>query len=95
MVDSPSTPDSVSARKQLQEAIEAYLQVRGWNDGVLTSWVVVGHLQSFDDDGDDTSSYPIIYMNESQPDHVVLGLFDVARDNIRGVGRWADTDDEG
>lgn len=85
-----------AAQRKLDAAVEEYLTATGWSkSGVLTAWVLVGHQHGVGDDGDITTCVPIVYMNGTQPDHVALGLLQIAADTIRGVGRWSRDNEDG
>lgn len=79
-----------AAQARLDDAVRRFIGEVGWTQaGVLTTYVMVLHQASFDSQGNDTSSYAAVHLGGSQPDHSALGLLDIARDKIRGVGRWS------
>lgn len=69
-----TTAEEKAAQRQLDDAVNTFMASVGWNEGVMTSWVLVGHHASFDGDGEPLSSYPMVYMGGTQPDHVAEGL---------------------
>jgi hypothetical protein len=89
-----SKEEERAAQRILDEAVENFIRVMKWGEGmVMTGWALVGHQAGFDDEGNDRSSYPIIYQGGSMPDHAAIGLFRIGIDTVRGVGRWG-TDEE-
>jgi hypothetical protein len=93
--------DVTAAQRELDQAVAEYVKKVGWdNAGIVTSWGLVMHQTQFDDgpEGGMLSSYNVVYMGGSQPDHIAIGLFQVASDTVRGLGRWTldhgESDDE-
>ena len=88
------TEQERQAQHALDEAVDTFMRESGWAEsGVLTAWVLVGHQAGFDD-GEETVTYPIVYSRGAVPDHVALGLLDIARDAIHGCSRYRRTGEE-
>jgi hypothetical protein len=69
------TPEERAIQKRLDDLVDEFIAVHGWNEGVITSYVLVAHtMMPPDDNGDDRSSYVVIYRTGSQPDHIAEGL---------------------
>ncbi len=82
-------------QRDLDEAVERYFKASGW-EGFISGWVLIAHQHLLDETtGKVTKSgHPLVYMGGTMEDHVSLGLLQVAKDVIRGVGRWARDDDD-
>ena len=84
------------AQKALDGAVEAFIEKSGWNHGlVLTGWVLVASQAGFDEDGESTNGYPLVYSGGSLPDHTALGLLQVGQDIVRQTGRYQRTEEGG
>jgi hypothetical protein len=69
------TPEERAIQKRLDDLVDKFIAVHGWNDGVVTSYVLVAHaMMPPDDDGDDRSSYVVVFRTGSAPDHIAEGL---------------------
>lgn len=79
MSDSPQT--------RLDDAVEEVIAEIG--PGIITGWVLVAHQANYDDEGYGVSSYPIVLMNGSLPDHVIRGLLEIASDHVRRIGKYS------
>jgi hypothetical protein len=90
------TPEEkAKAQSDLDEAVDRFISLNGWNKGqVVTGWVLVAASAGYDEQGAAISSHPIAYMGGSLPDHIALGMFQIASDTVRGVGRWARAEDD-
>lgn len=87
--------DHDKAQQELDTAIEKYFKDCGW-EGFITGWVLVAHQHRLNPETGkvEDSAHPLAYMGGTMPDHIAIGLITTARDIIRGVGRWAHTEDE-
>lgn len=75
-----------AAQDKLDETIAEFLKTFGL-EGIVTSYMLVAHVSlPPDDDGDDRSSYPLVFQGGSVPDHVAEGLLAVAKEKLR-IGR--------
>lgn len=90
----PDSEAMKAAQRKLDQAVETFMRESGIGvEGkVMTAWALVAHHHGFGDTGDEESFHGIAYMNGSLPDHVALGLFQIAADTVRGVGRWGRED---
>lgn len=89
------TPEQIAAQAELDAAVEKYFKALGW-DGFLSGWILIAHQHRVNEQTGEVkdSAHPIVYMGGSTPDHVALGLLQIGKDVIRGVGRWADDDED-
>lgn len=88
-----------AAQRRLDDAVNEYFVAMGWKRrGILTAWALISSVAHVEN-GKDAESYPIVYMHGELPDHTARGLFSIADDIVRGVGRWgrdrSDEDDDG
>lgn len=88
----PDKDTIVAAQRKLDAAVDEFMAVMEWNAGVTTAWAMVAHQHEFSPEGDVMSAYQCIYKGGSLADHQALGLFDIAKDNVRGIGRWRDSE---
>lgn len=77
------TPEQKKAYADLEQAIQAVLQVRG-AEGVLVEYVTVCSVQRFDDDGDPlTRVMMLLPMGGGVPYHRVMGLMEYTQTIMR------------
>lgn len=85
----PTGDEAKAAQCRLDDAVTEFLRAMGWGQGMITTgWALVAHQAGFNDEGEDTSGYPVVYQGGSMADHAAIGLFQVGIDTVRGVGRW-------
>lgn len=81
-----TTEEQKAAQKKLDEAVADLLRANGC-EGIITQFMLVAHVSlPPDDDGDDLSSYPLVFQGGSAPDHVAEGLLAIAKEKLR-IGR--------
>ena len=67
-------------QKALDEAIQKFIVPEG-SGGILTSYVLVAHVMAFDE-GERTSYYPVVVLDNEQPRHISKGLLGIADEQI-------------
>lgn len=83
----PLTSEQEIAQRALQKAVEdhaAAFRSDGSDAEVLTDWVVVSCLVSYDDQGQ-RAGYMVGYSNGEMPEHIACGLFRVGESIASGV----------
>lgn len=91
----PSKEEIKAIQQRFDNAVDEFFKAMGWGeDMVTTSWGLVGHQTKFDETGDTVSSYPIVYARGQQPDHILIGLFTMGVDIVRGINRYYQRDDD-
>jgi hypothetical protein len=80
----PRTVEERQADEALREAVIASLRTYGWDDGgVLTDFVVIGSMTTYDDDCDQVSSTFTQHAEDSIPTYRLLGLCEYASSMYR------------
>lgn len=80
------TPEQVAAQRELDAAVDRYMEIRGWQ-GLITHYVTVAHLMlPPNDEGEEGGTYAMVYRGGQAPDHIVEGLLQMGIRRLRGEG---------
>lgn len=72
------TGEQRAADENLTEAIKQCMTAYGWDDGLLTDYVVAVIQQKFDDEGGMRTVYGNLYSPNDMPHYRIIGLLDCA-----------------
>ncbi len=90
------SPEQRDAQDVLQTAIEHHVRAFSGADvggkEIVADWVACVELAGFNERGERTTAYHLIFSGGEMPDHRAVGLFSHARDLMR-FGDRAEPDD--